>query len=147
MNGQGYITELPDTAFSDAQLAARWAATAFQLGRFALGEAIGKIALQAHIAQLHASSTGLVISPNVPTPHHDAAAAATGFFEPVVKPDVLDSRRCLAPVRKDGVLVPCDQGIYHLTAPVGDGTSWWEHADRLLDEDHDPMYEPPGVPA
>ncbi len=131
-------TEHPDTALSDAQLAAQWAARAFQAGRFALGEAVGKIALQAHIAQLHASSTGLTISPHVPTPIH--AAASTGFFEPVTaKPDVLDSRRCLAPVRKDGVMVPCDQGIYHLSAPEGDGTTWWEHADQELDLHHYPM--------
>lgn len=122
---------------TDAQMAARWAAEAFQDGRFALGEAIGRIALKAHIADQHASITQLQISPAVPTPHFDAVAGDRSFFgegdenaRPLTPPE---TTRCVGTTTKDGVRVPCEAGIYKITNEGG----WWaQHVDTSLDEDH-----------
>lgn len=138
----------PPEPRTDAQLVAAYAAAAFQEGRIALGEALGRLALRCHVTHLHAAASALTPGP---LPIHEAVTSTGPYFEASFQPDetatmpaaaperptVLDNARCWQVIMHGQVEGHCHEGIYHLTAPM-QGT-WWQHADERLDQAHPPV--------
>lgn len=154
----------PATDITDAQRVAGWAAEAFLEGRFELGGALGRLAVQAH-------RMGLAEPVRVPfmgatrdeqprhasTPAFDAVAraetaimgrpedleraeqAVTQIFGPPAQPQlqVPETRRCSAAVVRDTVPEECRVPAFWKDGP--DGPQGWYHVNPAVDQDHEPV--------
>lgn len=128
----------PVPKITDAQWAAQQAALAFQDGRYALGEAFGRLALKAHVAGLHQQSTSLTVAS---APVFDAVSSERGFFDPAADDEPEEpseppaTARCLGAMMKDGVPVDCHAGIY-LDQRGDERRGVWRHINPDIDGDH-----------
>jgi hypothetical protein len=143
MTSVNFTDEAP-TALTDAQWAANQAALAFQHGRMELGEAFGRIALRAHIAQLHRESTTL---PVTGTPHFDAvnsSGADLNLFDASesLHTDTVPTGRCRALITRpvgpnETNTTECHAATWFNANPDGKG-GIWRHVDPEVDKLHWP---------
>lgn len=147
----GYDQTQPLT---DAELCAIWAQEALGTQRYELGEALARLALQAHRTRREDRTVKVRFAgetrqeqparvraavPAGPTGDADAdlereargiveLAATSVFQRPTVVPD---ARRCMGWTQKDGVAAPCQGGLYYEPE-----RQTWLHVHPGLDAEH-----------